>query len=68
MNSPKIVIVEEYSPELDVFGDKVKTMQYPGMIIIHDTGALVFDFADMDILFNRFMAAVAKQKFNKKGK
>lgn len=68
MSNTKFVIVEEYKPELDVFGDKVKTMKYPAMIIIHDSGALLFDFDDMDIMFNRFMASVAKKKFNKPGK
>lgn len=68
MNNPRFVIVEEYRPELDVFGDKVKTMQYPAMIIFHDSGALLFDFNDMDIMFNRYMASVAKKKFNKKDK
>lgn len=65
MSNPQIVIVEEYTEALGIFGDKVKTMKYPGMIILHDTGALVFDLTDMDIMFNRFMAALAKQKFTK---
>lgn len=56
----KISIVEEYKPELDALSPRFKDMNYPALVIITEDGMVIFSYDDMDILFNNFMAAVAR--------
>lgn len=64
MNSPQISIVEEYRPELDALSPRFKDMEYPVLVIMTDDGMVILPYTDMDILFNRFIAATARVKRN----
>ena len=60
MSSTKVKVIEEYNPELDALSPKLKTMDYPGALIMTDVEVIVFSYTDLDILFNRVVAAKAK--------